>query len=262
VNEMLSGFGKCCITTYTTPTSCNVNLVRSYRLCCTLPGLLFQLYYLVLFFICLQDVHLSRCCSDYSESSHRRVLSGESLEKIQGATVSPYWCAYYDISQSLCPLNLTTRAVLGTLVTCGALIMATVKMRRGDSQSLNNWLRVRVISQGATIAAVCAGTYALGSTAGEETKQTRQLDEIQAHREARAGRDRKEFEDRLKDAERQWKETEGALSGRQSNSNVAKGDSTSKALPSVEGQVPRSTSSQSSASWWWFKWPWGGSSAS
>lgn len=151
---------------------------------------------------------------------------------------------------------------IGTLVTCGALIMATVKMRRGDSQSLNNWLRVRVIAQGATIAAVCAGTYALGSTVGEETKQTKQLDEIQAHREARAGRDRKEFEDRLKAAERQWNETEGVLSGRDSNTNIAKGDSTSKTLPSVQGQVSQSASSRSGTSWWWFKWPWGGSSSS
>ncbi|KAG2128258.1 hypoxia induced protein conserved region-domain-containing protein, partial [Suillus clintonianus] len=94
---------------------------------------------------------------------------------------------------------------IGTLVTCGALLMSVVKMRRGDSQSLNNWLRVRVIAQGATIAAVCAGTYVMSSNVGDETKQTRQLDEIQAHREARAGRERKEFEDRLKDAEKQWK---------------------------------------------------------
>ncbi|KAG0699173.1 hypoxia induced protein conserved region-domain-containing protein, partial [Suillus ampliporus] len=94
---------------------------------------------------------------------------------------------------------------IGTLVTCSALIMAVVKMRRGDSQSLNNWLRVRVIAQGATIVAVCAGTYVMSSNVGDETKQTRQLDEIQAHREARAGRERKEFEDRLKDAEKQWK---------------------------------------------------------
>ncbi|OAX37341.1 hypothetical protein K503DRAFT_693522, partial [Rhizopogon vinicolor AM-OR11-026] len=62
---------------------------------------------------------------------------------------------------------------IGTLVTCGALIMAMVKMGPGNSQSLNNWLRVRVIAQGATIAAVCAGTYAMGSTVGKDTKQKR-----------------------------------------------------------------------------------------
>ncbi|KAG1740523.1 hypoxia induced protein conserved region-domain-containing protein [Suillus paluster] len=112
---------------------------------------------------------------------------------------------------------------IGTLVTCSALIIAVVKMRRGDSQSLNNWLRVRVIAQGATIAAVCAGTYVMSSNAGDETKQTRQLDEIQAHRESRAGRERKEFEDRLKDAEKQWKETQEAVSGRDLNTNIAKG---------------------------------------
>lgn len=149
---------------------------------------------------------------------------------------------------------------IGTLLTCGALVMATVKMRQGNSQSLNNWLRVRVIAQGATIAAVCAGTYVMGSTSGDESKQTRQLDEIRAHREARAGKDRKEFEDRLKDAEKQWKETEGVLSGRDSNTKIAKGDTTS---PSVQGQMPQSASSRPSASWsGWFKWPWGGSSAS
>ncbi|KAG0707765.1 hypoxia induced protein conserved region-domain-containing protein [Suillus ampliporus] len=147
---------------------------------------------------------------------------------------------------------------IGTLMTCGALIMATVKMRRGDSQSLNNWLRVRVIAQGATIAAVCAGTYVLGSTVSEETKQT----EIQVNREARAGRERKEFEDRLKIAERQWKETQDAVSGKDLNTNVAKGDSTSKALPSVQGQISQSSSSRSGASWWRFGWPWGGSPAS
>ncbi|KAG2742459.1 hypothetical protein P692DRAFT_20750445, partial [Suillus brevipes Sb2] len=60
----------------------------------------------------------------------------------------------------------------GTLVTCGALVMAAVKMRRDGSQSLNNWLRVRVITQGATIAAVCAGTYAMNSNVSDEMQQT------------------------------------------------------------------------------------------
>lgn len=36
-------------------------------------------------------------------------------------------------------------------------------------------------------------------------KQTRQLNEIQAHREAHSGRERKGFEDYLTDAEKQWK---------------------------------------------------------
>ncbi|KAG1847852.1 hypoxia induced protein conserved region-domain-containing protein [Suillus subalutaceus] len=151
---------------------------------------------------------------------------------------------------------------IGTLVTCGALIMAAVKMRRGDSQSLNNWLRVRVIAQGATIAAVCAGTYAMSSNVGDETRQTRQIDEIQAHREARAGRERKEFEDRLKDAEKQWKETEDAVSRRDLNTNIVKGVSTPNVLPVVEDQTLQS-SSQSGSSWSrYVRWPWNGSSTS
>ena len=135
-------------------------------------------------------------------------------------------------------------------------------MRRGDSQSLNNWLRVRVIAQGATIAAVCVGTYAMGSTVGDETKQTRQLDELQAHREARAGKERKEFEDRLKDAEKQWKETHTAVSGKDLDTNIAKGVSASKALPVIEGQTSQSSSSWSGSSWWRLGWPWSGSSTS
>ncbi|KAG1778813.1 hypoxia induced protein conserved region-domain-containing protein, partial [Suillus placidus] len=90
---------------------------------------------------------------------------------------------------------------IGALVTCGALIMAAVKMRRSDPQSLNNWLRARAIAQGATIAAVCAGTYAMNMNSDIGDK-TRQIEEIQAHQEARAGKERKEFEDRLKDAEK------------------------------------------------------------
>jgi len=68
-----------------------------------------------------------------------------------------------------------------------------VKMRRADSHSLNNWTRVRVIAQGATIAAICAETYAMNSNVGDETRQTRQIDEI--------GK-RREFEEHLKDAEK------------------------------------------------------------
>jgi hypothetical protein len=123
-------------------------------------------------------------------------------------------------------------------VTCGAPIMA-VKMRRADSHSLNNWIRVRVIAQGATIAAICAGTYAMSSNVGDETRQTRQIDEI--------GK-RREFEDRLKDAEKQWKETEDAVSRRDLNTNIVKVISTPNVLPVIEDQTLQSSSSQPSSS--------------
>ncbi|KAG2040619.1 hypoxia induced protein conserved region-domain-containing protein [Suillus americanus] len=145
---------------------------------------------------------------------------------------------------------------LGTLVTCGALIMAAVKMRRGDSQSLNNWLRVRVIAQGATIAAVCAGTYAMNSNVGDET---RQIDEIQVYREIRAGRERKEFEDRLKDAEKQWKD---AVSRKDLNTNIVKGAPTPNVLPVVEDQTSQSSSQSGSSLSRYVRWPWSGSSTS
>ncbi|KAH7922129.1 hypothetical protein BV22DRAFT_971149, partial [Leucogyrophana mollusca] len=93
---------------------------------------------------------------------------------------------------------------IGAAATTGALIMAMVKMKRGDSRSLNNWLRVRVIAQGLTIAAVCVGTWALSHEADAESKKTRQLEEIQAKREERQGRERVEFEGRLKEAEEVW----------------------------------------------------------
>jgi hypothetical protein len=114
-----------------------------------------------------------------------------------------------------------------------------VKMRRADSHSLNNWIRVRVIAQGATIAAICAGTYAMSSNVGDETRQTRQIDEI--------GK-RREFEDRLKDAEKQWKETEDAVSRRDLNTNIVKVISTPNVLPVIEDQTLQSSSSQPSSS--------------
>ena len=40
--------------------------------------------------------------------------------------------------------------------------MAMVRMRKGDAKSFNHWLRMRVVFQGLTIAAVCAGTYSFG----------------------------------------------------------------------------------------------------
>lgn len=132
-------------------------------------------------------------------------------------------------------------------------------MRRGDSQSLNNWLRVRVIAQGATIAAVCAGTYAMNSNVGDETRQMRQIDEIQVYREIRAGRERKEFEDRLKDAEKQWKD---AVSRKDLNTNIVKGAPTPNVLPVVEDQTSQSSSQSGSSLSRYVRWPWSGSSTS
>jgi len=75
-----------------------------------------------------------------------------------------------------------------------------VKMRRGESRSFNNWLRVRVIAQGLTIAAVVAGTYSFGFRAEAGSKGQAEAD-LEKRREEKVGKERAEFEGRLKMAE-------------------------------------------------------------
>jgi hypothetical protein len=82
-----------------------------------------------------------------------------------------------------------------------------VKMRRGESRSLNNWLRVRVLAQGLTICAVVVGTWSLGHRAAGGAPAEADLER---RREEKAGRDRKAFEERLRVAE----EAHGAEEGR------------------------------------------------
>ncbi|KJA25308.1 hypothetical protein HYPSUDRAFT_109338, partial [Hypholoma sublateritium FD-334 SS-4] len=49
---------------------------------------------------------------------------------------------------------------LGCLATCGALVMSAVKMRQGQSQSMNYWMRARVALQGLTLGALVIGSMA------------------------------------------------------------------------------------------------------
>ncbi|KAI0044005.1 hypothetical protein FA95DRAFT_1478227, partial [Auriscalpium vulgare] len=49
---------------------------------------------------------------------------------------------------------------LGAAATTVALIVAMVKMRKGQQHSFNNWLRVRILAQGLTVAAVVGGSWA------------------------------------------------------------------------------------------------------
>ncbi|KAG6889650.1 hypothetical protein C0995_015766 [Termitomyces sp. Mi166 len=85
---------------------------------------------------------------------------------------------------------------LGSLATVGALVVAMVKMRRGQSKSFNQWLRVRVAAQGLTVVAICAGTW---SSMRSKDKASAAVDG-----------ERKEFEERLRGAE-QAHEAEAAL---------------------------------------------------
>ncbi|KAG9226750.1 hypothetical protein CCMSSC00406_0008450 [Pleurotus cornucopiae] len=89
---------------------------------------------------------------------------------------------------------------LGVVATCGALITAMVKMRQGDSRSFNRWLRVRVIAQGLTVAAMVGGTYTLGSKNRQSVKEIEEQERLKRAEEKRE-EDRKAFEERLKEAE-------------------------------------------------------------
>jgi len=143
---------------------------------------------------------------------------------------------------------------IGAVATTGALVMAMVQMKRGNSRSLNNWLRVRVIAQSLTVAAICVGTWALSHEVDPASTKTRQIDEIQARRGERQDRERVEFEGRLKEAEVVWAESQGkeAPPGLQA-----------KPIPTVG--VPASSPSgiSSGSSWWgWLPWQSSGQSQS
>ncbi|KAG6864841.1 hypothetical protein C0991_006865 [Blastosporella zonata] len=103
---------------------------------------------------------------------------------------------------------------LGALATVGALVTATVKMRRGQSQSFNKWLRVRVAAQGLTIVAVCIGTWGFrpqgpfSSSSSPSTSVdtsdptlTRNDVDVERRRLEKMAREKDEFEERLRGAE-------------------------------------------------------------
>ncbi|KAF9485678.1 hypothetical protein BDN70DRAFT_870988 [Pholiota conissans] len=50
---------------------------------------------------------------------------------------------------------------LGCLATTGALVMSAIKMRQGQSKTMNYWLRARVALQGATLVALVGGSMSL-----------------------------------------------------------------------------------------------------
>jgi hypothetical protein len=68
-------------------------------------------------------------------------------------------------------------------------------MRRGDARSMNRWLRVRVLAQGVTIAAICAGSVTFA------THKPPTNAEVLARAEERRTEDRKDFAERMKEAE-------------------------------------------------------------
>ncbi|KAI9513452.1 hypoxia induced protein conserved region-domain-containing protein [Russula earlei] len=78
----------------------------------------------------------------------------------------------------------------GAAATTVALVIAMTKMRKGQSRSFNNWLRVRIVAQGLTVAAVVAGSWAYGAA--------RPLPEVD---DTAVAQERVAFQDRLRVAE-------------------------------------------------------------
>ncbi|KAH0831295.1 hypoxia induced protein conserved region-domain-containing protein [Lanmaoa asiatica] len=92
---------------------------------------------------------------------------------------------------------------IGTLLTVGAFTMAVIKLRRRESRSLNQWMRMRVAAQAFTIATVCAYCWSPGKQQGGQT-----VEELQMKRDQQFDKERREFQDRLKVAEAEWKEAQ------------------------------------------------------
>jgi len=123
-----------------------------------------------------------------------------------------------------------------------------VKMRRGESRSFNNWLRVRVIAQGLTIVAVVAGTYSFGyrqATPSNNAGGKSQVEvDLEVRREEKVGRERAAFEERLRVAEEMHKAEVGG--GAVVGSDVQKSAGTKGVGGS--GQSSRRTG------WWGLGW--------
>ncbi|KAH7878852.1 hypoxia induced protein conserved region-domain-containing protein, partial [Lentinula edodes] len=60
---------------------------------------------------------------------------------------------------------------LGTLVTTGALTMAAIRLRQGNSRKFQVWLRFRVAFQALTIFAILGGLYKYGQANLEENQR-------------------------------------------------------------------------------------------
>ena len=115
--------------------------------------------------------------------------------------------------------------------------MATYKLRRGESQSFNYWLRARVAAQGLTILALVAGTYYL------RPKQATTADaDAERRRAEKAAREKEEFEERLRGAEDAYAVEKELMMGR-------KGVSASASASAGAGASEETASRPSGRSW-------------
>ena len=120
------------------------------------------------------------------------------------------------------------------------------KMRKGQSKSFNNWLRVRIVAQGLTVGAIVLGSWTLGSRASQT-----HAEESVAAREEKLAVEKDAFMERLKGAE----ET-------QMVEDLLKAGKAAEPVPAVQvGKAVPSGQAQKGSSWWsWKAWTGKGSS--
>ncbi|KAJ2919674.1 hypothetical protein MD484_g714, partial [Candolleomyces efflorescens] len=78
--------------------------------------------------------------------------------------------------------------------------MSAVKMRSGQSQQMNYWMRARVGLQGLTLVALVAGSMAL-KTERDKAKALEAANTPEVDQELLKQKDKEEFEERLRGAE-------------------------------------------------------------
>jgi hypothetical protein len=108
------------------------------------------------------------------------------------------------------------------------------KLRRGQSQSFNYWLRARVAAQGLTIVALVAGTYSIRPKKEEE--QYSADAEAERRRLEKAAKDKEEFEERLRGAEEAYAVEK----------ELMKKTTPSQSTPHAEAENPAASSSKGS----------------
>jgi hypothetical protein len=133
----------------------------------------------------------------------------------------------------------TFSSLTGAAATTVALVIAMTKMRKGHSRSFNNWLRLRILAQGLTVAAVVAGSWAYGSA----RPMTPELD-ASAARE-KAAEERVAFEDRLRLAEEVTRAESASASSSSPTTNVRP-----TAVTRTKEPTSTPTTSSSWRSWW------------
>ncbi|CCM01845.1 uncharacterized protein FIBRA_03915 [Fibroporia radiculosa] len=157
---------------------------------------------------------------------------------------------------------------IGAGLTTVALVVAMVKMRRGEAKAMNHWLRARVVFQGLTIAAIVGGSLAYGQT--RQQKEAHAAAEQEAFLAATA-KDRAEFHERLRAAEeahrleeemgaadKGWSRAFGPGGGAGQSASAAAyppSSVSSDMVPSPDAETSRASSSKSV----WERLGWGGS---